>query len=255
MAGHLLRNDFSVVSCANRNREAIEALKLDGLREVDNPRMVGEQADILMSVVVDEVQTEAVLRGDNGALVAMRPGSVVVLMSTLSPAYCQELARMANQRNVEVLDCPISGGPMGAEAGTLALIIGGPDHALEYCRDALQTMGTVYPCGGVGMGMVAKLANNAVSIGTAGLLSEVRTMAKGYGLNLTNLMEVICNGTGNSFVAQNWDALIPTWPHLAPILTKDMGLCQEAGQEIEVELPMVEAWLQTDWISKKSEDL
>ena len=80
MAGHLLANGFEVISCANRRRDAIEALKLEGLQEVDNPRLVAERADILMTIVVDQDQTEQVLRGDEGALTAMRPGSTIVVM-------------------------------------------------------------------------------------------------------------------------------------------------------------------------------
>ena len=255
MAWHLLKNDFPVVSCANRRREAIEALKLEGLQEVDNPRLVGERSDILMTVVVDQEQTDQVLRGNDGALAAMRPGSTIIVMSTLAPGYCQELAKVAAAANVIVLDCPISGGPMGAENGTLALITGGEEKAVEDCRAALESMGSVYHCGDVGMGMVVKLANNAVSIGTSALLTEVRAMAKAYGMDLPTLMEIFRNGTANSFVAQNWDALIPMWPHLAPIMVKDMKLCRDAGQGKKVQLPMVETWLETDWPTMKPEDL
>lgn len=255
MAGHLLKNDFPVVSCANRSREAIEALKVDGLQEVDNPRLVGERSDILMTVVVDQDQTDQVLRGNDGALAAMRQGSTIVVMSTLAPGYCQELAKDAASVGVRMLDCPISGGPMGAENGTLALITGGEEKAVDDCRAALECMGSVYHCGGVGMGMVAKLANNAVSIGTSALLTEVRTMANAYGMDLPTLMKIIRNSTGNSFVAQNWDALIPTWPHLAPIVSKDMNLCRDAGKRVGIGLPMVETWLETDWIAMKPEDL
>jgi 3-hydroxyisobutyrate dehydrogenase-like beta-hydroxyacid dehydrogenase len=255
MAGHLLKNDFPVVSCANRSREAIEALKLDGLQEVDNPRLVGEHSDILMIVVVDQDQTDQVLRGDDGALVAMRQGSTVVVMSTLAPGYCQELAEDAASVGVRVLDCPISGGPMGAENGTLALITGGEEKVVEDCRAALESMGSVYHCGDVGMGMVAKLANNAVGIGASALLIEVRTMANAYGMDLPTLMEIIRNGTGNCFAAQNWDAVVPTWPHLAQLMKKDMNLCRDAGKQVDVGLPMIETWLETDWISMKPEDL
>ncbi len=255
MAWHLLKNGFPVISCANRRREAIEALKLEGLQEVDNPRLVGERSDILMTVVVDQDQTDQVLRGNDGALAAMRPGSTIVVMSTLAPGYCQELAEVAAAVNVKVLDCPISGGPMGAENGTLALIAGGDEKAVEDCRAALESMGSVYHCGDVGMGMVVKLANNAVSIGTSALLTEVRAMANAYGMDLPTLMEIFRNGTANSFFAQNWDALIPTWPHLAPMMVKDMKLCRDAGHGKRVRLPMVETWLETDWPAMKPEDL
>jgi len=255
MAGNLLKNDFEVFSCANRSRDAIEALKSWGLKELESPRLVAEQVDILMTMVVDQAQTEQILRGGDGALAAMRPGSTIVVMSTLAPGYCQELAMAAGEQQVRVLDCPVSGGPMGAEAGKLAIIAGGDLQVLEQCRDSLEAMGTVYHCGDVGMGMVAKLANNGITIGVTALLVEMRRFARAYGMNVSTLMEIYKNGTADSFVVRNWDQLSPMWPHWVPQMIKDMDLCRSASQSKDIAMPMLEAWQGVDWTKIKQEEL
>ena len=173
MARRLLQHGYQVFSCANRSRDAIETLKTEGLVEKSTPREVAEQADIVITLVIDDQQTDTVLHGDSGALAGMKSGSVLVIMSTLAPSYCINIAKHAAERGVAVLDCPISGGNIGAEKGTLALITGGDVGVVERCRAALETMGTIYHCGDVGMGQVAKLANNAISMTTAAVVEDV----------------------------------------------------------------------------------
>jgi 2-hydroxy-3-oxopropionate reductase len=163
MARRLLKHGFPVYSCAHRRREAIDSLKSEGLVEKANPFEVAEQADVIISIVLNEAQNDAVLRGETGALGGMKPGSILIVMSTVAPEYCIKLAEEASAHDVTVLDCPVSGGNMGAEKGTLALILGGETDTMERCRSLLEVMGTIYHCGDVGMGQVAKLANNAIA--------------------------------------------------------------------------------------------
>ena len=176
MAANLLRAGIDVVSCANRNRGPIERLAAQGLREVANPGAVGAEADVVMTVVWDEAQNDQVLRGAEGAIAAMSPGGVVIVMSTVSPTYCKDLAAEAAESDIAVLDCPVSGMVQGAVDGTLTLMIGGADADVERCRAVLDPMGTVSHCGPVGTGQVMKLGNNAMAIGTFGLIMEVREM-------------------------------------------------------------------------------
>jgi 2-hydroxy-3-oxopropionate reductase len=119
MAGRLLQRGYQVVSSVNRRRDAIERLKSKGIIERGHPREVAAECDIFMSIVVDQGQTDRVLRGPDGALAALRAGTTIVLMSTLAPAYCQTLAAELRHRGIDLVDCPVSGGPMGAEKATL----------------------------------------------------------------------------------------------------------------------------------------
>jgi len=224
----------------------MERLKQKGLIEKADPREVATESDILMSVVVDQTQTEEALRGAKGALATLRSGSVLILMSTLSPAYCQALAEELRPKGIEVLDCPISGGPMGAQKGTLALISGGADTVVERCRPALETMGTIYHCGAVGMGMVAKLANNAVGLLTIPLVREARGMAAAYGMNMDTLMEVMRAGTANSFIVQAWKWVEAYGEKGAPVALKDLRLFQEAAAAKGARTAMLDVQLARD---------
>ena len=255
MAGNLLSKGFRVVSCANRNRQAIEELKQQGLIEKENPKAVAEEVDVLMTIVVDEAQTETVLRGENGALPAMKSGSTIIIMSTTAPDYCQKLAALASQKGVDVIDCPVSGGTMGAENATLALIAGGDVEALERCSAALETMGKVFHCGDVGMGMVAKLANNGLLLGTAAFLIEMRAVAKACGMDISMMMEILQAGTANCFMVQNWDHVMLRWQHLIPLAEKDMNLCRDTGRSRDVEMPMLDACLGIEWTEINQQDL
>ena len=242
MAARLLEHGYSVLSCVHRRREAMERLKGKGIVEKAEPRQVAGEVDVLMSIVIDQEQTENALRGVKGALEGMRPGATLILMSTLAPTYCQRLADELRSRQIDVLDCPVSGAPMGAQKGTLALIAGGETAVLERCRPPLETMGTIYHCGPVGMGMVAKLANNAVSLMTIPLVREARAMAAGYGMDMDTLMTVMRAGSANSFVVQAWKWVEASGDKV-PVAIKDLRLFQQAASAKGVPSQMLDAQL------------
>jgi len=240
MASRLLDHGYQVLSSVHRRRDAIERLKAKGIVEKKNPREVATECDIFISIVVDQAQTEHVLRGPDGALGSLKPGSTVLLMSTLAPAYCRTVASELRDKEIDLVDCPVSGGPMGAEKGTLALIAGGNAAAVERCRPALETMGTVYPCGPVGMGMVAKLANNAVGLLTIPLVREARAMAAAHGMDMDTLMTVMRAGTANSFIVQAWSWVEAYGEKGAPVAMKDLQLCKEAASAQGIAMPMLD---------------
>jgi 3-hydroxyisobutyrate dehydrogenase-like beta-hydroxyacid dehydrogenase len=247
MAANLLSKGFKVVSCAHRRREAIEELKQNGLIEKDNPRSVAQDVDILMTIVVDEIQTDNVLRGENGAIAGLKPGSMVIIMSTIRPDYCQALGSELADKNIAVLDCPVSGGPARAAEGTLALISGGAEADIEICRTALETMGTIFHCGDLGMGMVAKLANNSISLVTASLVIEARALARSHGMDMDKLMEVFRNGTANSFIVQAWGFMVEFTPDNYQIMVKDLNIVKAVAESKNIEMPLLDAHIAKDW--------
>jgi len=253
MAARLLGAGFAVLSYAHRRREAIEALKDDGLEELENAHAVGARADIVMTIVTDEAQTDTVLRGPDGALGAMAPGGAVIVMSTLAPKYCQGLAEEAAARDIAVLDCPVSGGTMGAEDGTLSLLTGGGAAAVEQCRASLEAMGRIFHCGDVGMGQVAKLANNSILFGCAGLLWEARKLAKAHGMAPEALMEILGTSTGNTFMGENWDFFSDPgmWPHFISMIAKDTALAIRAGDDAGTPMLMTQQTRSLDWQSTR----
>jgi 3-hydroxyisobutyrate dehydrogenase len=244
MATRLLNHQWPVTSCANKNRVAINQLLDLGISEVATPSEVGDASDIVITMVRDARQTEQVIYGPDGVLAGMREGTVLIIMSTLSPGDCREIAARAAGQGVSVLDSPVSGLPQRARQGTLALMVGGDAETLEHCREVLETMGKIFPCGGVGTGTVAKLANNAVLMGTMTLLVEARAFASSHDMPPENLMEIFANSTANSFPVQNWDAFEANWDHYMTLLIKDVGLCLEAAGNKEISMPLTDAAIQ-----------
>ncbi len=247
MAGRLLDAGFTVSSCAHRRRQAIETLKEKGLIERPDPGAVAQDADILITIVLDKSQTDQVLHGPNGSLSRLRDGATIIVMSTLDPGYCRILAETVQSRGIDVLECPVSGARPRAENGTLALIAGGDAAVIERCRPVLEPMGTIHVCGGLGAAMAIKLANNTIAHGTFALLLEARAMARAYGADMDALMAVCRNGTANSFVVQGWDWIAAHRQSLAPFIRKDGGLCRAAAMAKDVPTPVIESVLAKDW--------
>ena len=242
MAARLLDSGFRVVSSVNRSRDAVERLAEKGIEELGTPREVAEHADILMTIVWDEAQTDHVLRGADGALSTLREGAIVVVMSTVSPVYCQALAREAALKGVEVIDCPVSGLVAGARDGTLTLMAGGDATTIDRCREAFDVLGTTMHCGDVGAGQAMKIGNNAIALGTWALVQEVREVVGAYGMDLDRFMEILNVSTGRSFVSRNFP--MPRhrmkWPTM-PV--KDLCLCLDIAGDFDVEAPLVKASL------------
>ena len=196
MVANLLNAGFQVCSYVNRSREGMDRLKQSGLEEVANAQEVARRSDIIMCCVFDERQNDAVLRGNSGVIASLASGSIVLLMSTISPGYCQALAAEAAKRGITVLDCPLSGMVQGAIDGTLSLMMGGSVKDIDRCRATLAPLGTIMHCGDIGTGQVMKLANNAIAITTYSLVLEIRDMASTYGMDINTFMDILNKSTG-----------------------------------------------------------
>jgi 3-hydroxyisobutyrate dehydrogenase-like beta-hydroxyacid dehydrogenase len=171
----------------------------------------------------------------------------LIVMSTIDPGFCRQLAAEAAAREIAVLDVPVSGFPFRAAEGTLALMVGGEADAIERARPLLEVFGTILVCGGPGMGQVAKLANNAVAAGSFAAVLEARAFAAAYGMSGEQLMGILESASGDSFVVRNWDAIQPMWPHVMNLVRKDMGLFRQAAAAAGVDLPVAEVTDRYPW--------
>ena len=240
MCRHVLNAGYEVYSSANRSRDGLERLQLKGLIEKPTSSDVAEESDVLFTIVWDEAQNDGILRGADGALSRLKAGSTVVIMSTVSPQYCVDLADEANKLGIHVLDCPVSGMVSGAEAGSLSMMIGGEDATIDNIRPVLETMGTVMKCGPVGAGQAVKLGNNAISIGSYQLIQEVRDTVRSAGVDLDNFIQILNDSTGRSFVSQTWP--MPRQRRgLSAMPEKDISRCLEVARENGIQMPMLEA--------------
>ena len=196
-----------------------------------------------MSIVVDQDQTEHVLKGPDGVLAALRPGSTIIVIEHARTGLRPSVGRGTGDHTHRVDRLPGERGPDGAEKGTLALIAGGGPEVIERCRPPLEIMGTINYCGPTGMGMVAKLANNSVALLTVPLIQEARAMAASYGVDMETLMSVMSNGTANSFIVQSRKWAEEYGEKGALVALKDLRLYQQAAAVKSVPTLMLDTHL------------
>ena len=166
MAANILKAGFDLTVYDIRSEPMQELEKL-GAKVTRSPQEVGEQCDIIETIVVNDAQVEEVILGKDGSgvLAGARPGSIIVIHSTVSPKTCQHIAALAKDKGVGVIDAPVSGAESGAQAGTLSIMVGGEAELLETCRPVLNVLGkTIFHLGAVGMGEMAKIVNNLMVI-------------------------------------------------------------------------------------------
>src|ERR1700710_1818602 len=141
MARNLLAAGHEVLAW-NRSRAALGELVEAGARGADRPAAVAAEADVVISIVSDDTALREVLGGPDGAIAATRPGSLVIDMSTVSPALARELAAVAAARGVGFLDAPVSGGDVGAREGTLSIMVGGEAEDVERAGAVFEVLGS-----------------------------------------------------------------------------------------------------------------
>ncbi|WJH41511.1 NAD(P)-dependent oxidoreductase [Aliirhizobium terrae] len=242
-AGHQVRG-FDV------NPKALEALEAQGGITASTPADAASGADISVIVVVNAVQTEAVLFGDDGIVSAMSPGSVIVSCATISPAEAKSFAARTEAAGLLYLDGPISGGSIKASSGELTVMASGSAQAFEAARPALEAMAaTVHELGNEpGVGSSFKIVNQLLAGVHIAAACEAITFAKSLDLDISRVFDVITKSAGNSWMFEN---RIPHvlegdyTPHSAvSIFTKDLGIVTDIGRHQKFPLPITAAALQ-----------
>jgi 3-hydroxyisobutyrate dehydrogenase-like beta-hydroxyacid dehydrogenase len=194
---------------------------------VGSPAEAADGADLFASCVTDSPDVRAVVET---MLAAERPAPVVVEMSTIAPAVARELAERCADRGVAYLDCPVSGGPTAAAAGTLAFMCGGDADAFARATPALDAMGDPerrIHCGPVGQGLVAKLVNNMLVASITAATAEALGAGQRAGLDPALAREVVMRSSGDSWQLRNLFPRVLAGDHVAGFtvrnLLKDLG--------------------------------
>lgn len=157
-----------------------------------SPSSLASSCDVIVVAVVNDAQVEAVLTGDDGALGSLQAGTVIVVVSTISPPTISAMATRAAEAGGRLIDCGVSGGPSAAKAGELISMVGGDDEAIERARPVLDAMSSlVVTMGGLGSGLIAKLARNVVQYGGWLAAYEGAQIAEAAGVDLAKLAQVI----------------------------------------------------------------
>lgn len=242
MACNLLKAGFQVVACDIRH-ELMEGIQKKGATIAPNAGAVGRQCSVVFSVVLDYPQNLTILEGPDGLLQSMSPGSTIFVCSTISPAQARELADMAAKHNIRLLDSPVSGGREGAEAGTLALMIGGSREAMEEHRGVLEAVsGNIYSLGDVGMGETAKAINQVLVAVHDVATAEALLLAARSGIDLKQMYSIINNSAGGSYMFK-WRAMRMidrdfTAHGVLKILLKDTNIVFNLAESLGLPMPL-----------------
>jgi 3-hydroxyisobutyrate dehydrogenase len=241
MAKNLLKAGFPL-TVYNRTRQRAEELAALGAQVADSPRAVAANSDIVITIVTDSPDVRAVMLGELGVVEGIRPGSIVIDMSTISPQVTREIADALKAKQVQMLDAPVSGGEKGAIEGTLSIMVGGEADTLGRARPVLLAMGkTITHIGPNGMGQVCKLANQ-IAVGLHNLsISEALIFAMKAGANPAQVLQAIQGGAGNSWAFQNLAPKIlrrdfsPGF--MVKLQQKDLRLVLDAADKLHLALP------------------
>lgn len=241
MAKNLLKAGYSL-TVYNRTRARAEKLRALGAKVADSPGDAAANADLVITIVTDSPDVRAVILGERGVIESVRPGSIVIDMSTISPQVTREIAEALGAKQVRMLDAPVSGGERGAIEGTLSIMVGGDAETLERARPILSAMGkTITHIGPNGMGQVCKLANQ-IAVGLHNLsISEALIFAAKAGADPAKVLQAIQGGAGNSWAFQNLAPKILkrdfTPGFMVKLQQKDLNLVLEAADKLNLPLP------------------
>jgi 3-hydroxyisobutyrate dehydrogenase len=206
MARNARKAGFEVV-VTNRTLPRAEALKPDGIQVASTPRQVAQRSDIVVTMVVDSPDVEAVLFAPDGVAAGAHDGLLAIDMSTISPQRTKEFAERAakNEPPFRTLDAPVSGGEIGAIEARLSIMIGGDAKDVERAMPLFKALGkTIVHIGGHGAGQACKLANQiAVALNNLGV-AEALVFAASQGIDLEKTRQVIAGGAGSSWAMQNY---------------------------------------------------
>jgi 3-hydroxyisobutyrate dehydrogenase len=242
MAANVARAGFPVTAW-NRSPGRGDALAELGVTLVASPAAVASASDIVVSIVSDTPDVEAVLFGANGVEAGTTSGLLVVDMSTISPSATRGFAERLSTKGVHYLDGPVSGGSEGAKKGTLSIFIGGDAADLQRARPVLETMGTtITHMGSIGAGQAAKAINQVILAGTYLGVAEGIVLAIKAGLDVDKLVSALGGGAAQSWVLANRSGrmAVNDYPlgFKVSLHRKDLGIALQLARETGTALPV-----------------
>lgn len=206
MALNLLAKGYEVM-VNDLNKDAVQTLIDAGATAGDSAKVIGENSDVIITMLPASHHVQQVVLGDNGVLNGAKKGAVIIDMSSITPVVSKELAATAEKQGVEMLDAPVSGGEPKAKDGTLAIMVGGKEEVFEQVKDVLYAMGAeVTLVGGNGSGTTAKLANQVIVNLNIAAMSEALVLAAKAGIDVEKMYQAIRGGLAGSAVL---DAKVP----------------------------------------------
>ncbi|AGW89918.1 3-hydroxyisobutyrate dehydrogenase [Ralstonia pickettii DTP0602] len=243
VAQSLLRAGFNVHACDLRP-EVLQRFADAGGVPCASPAELGSRCEVVLTLVVNAQQTEAVLFGANGAAAAMKPGTLVISSATVPPGFAETLGRRLAEQGLLMLDAPVSGGAARAASGEMTMMTSGPAEAYSLAEDVLAAIaGKVYRLGAAhGAGSKVKIINQLLAGVHIAAAAEAMALGLREGVDPDALYDVITHSAGNSWMFEN------RVPHIlkgdytplsaVDIFVKDLGMVLDTARNSKFPLPL-----------------
>lgn len=214
----------------------------NGLKIVESPKALAEKTDIIILMLPDTPEVKDVLLGENGVVLGLKPGKLVIDMSSISPIETKEFAKKVRETGSEYIDAPVSGGEVGAKGATLSIMAGGSQEAFDRALPLFKLMGkNITLVGDCGDGQVTKVANQIIVALTIEAVSEALVLASKAGADPARVREALMGGFASSRILEvHGDRMIKRTfdPGFRISLhQKDLNLALQSAKTLGVSLP------------------
>lgn len=240
MTRNLLKAGFDV-TVWNRTASKMDELAAEGAQKAASPAELASLCDIIITCVSDTPDVEQVILDEGGVIERIRPGSLVIDMSTISPKATRAIAAKLREKGVAMLDAPVSGGSEGAARGTLSIMVGGAAADFERAMPVFQAMGkTITHVGAQGAGQMVKLVNQVLVVVNMLAAGEALLLAQAGGLDLEKTVNAVAGGAAGSWMWSNRapQVIRRDWRpgFTIDLQQKDLRLALEAAEELGIPL-------------------
>jgi 3-hydroxyisobutyrate dehydrogenase len=249
MAQNLLKAGHSVAGF-DVNGGAVDRLAASGGATSVSVGVACKNADAVITMLPAGQQVREVYLGDNGVIGAVAPGTLLIDCSTIDVDTARVVANVAGDRNLEMVDAPVSGGVAGAQAATLTFMVGGSEPAFARAQPILEAMGkAVVHAGNSGNGQAAKICNNMILGVSMIVVSEAFTLAEKLGLDAQKLFDIASKSSGQCWSLTSYcpaPGPVPNSPanrdyqpgFTAAMMLKDLRLAQDAARSTGATTPL-----------------
>ncbi len=241
MSRNLLKAGYTL-TVYDRVKEPVQEVVAEGATEGRSSRGVAERNDIVITMLPDSPDVQQAVLGPDGVLEGLRPGAVLVDMSTISPIVTQEIAAAVKAKGAQMLDAPVSGGQKGAVDATLSIMVGGPAELFARVRPIFEVMGkNIVHMGGHGAGQVTKACNQIVVALTIQAVSEALVLAAKAGVDPAKVRQALLGGFAQSRILElHGQRMLDR--NFAPgfrvrLHQKDLNIALSTGKALGVPLP------------------
>ena len=240
MAKNLLKSGYQL-KAFNRSQDKAERLKEFGAEISVSIKDVVTNSDIIITMLTDDNAVEKVMDSDE-FIFNIKEGATVIDMSSVNPVLAIKYSKKLKEKKVNYLDAPVSGGTIGAEEATLAIMIGGDEEIFKNCYELLRTMGNPTLVGPISSGQISKLANQIIVGVTIGAVAEAVTLCEKSGTNPSKMIEALSGGWADSKILQTHGKRMINKDFTPKGKTttqlKDMTNIVNAGKAAETHLPI-----------------